>query len=164
LFEAAPPPPMTGGRTLVRGTARGRVVGGNLTVLCSLVGTPYLPDLAGAILLLEDVGERPYRLDRLWHQLLLAGLLDHVAGVAIGDLSGCDDAPGVTYDQETPAERPATALEVFAELTDRLGVPAVAGLPFGHVRPNHAAPLGVPAVLDAGAGTLTWLEGACNDG
>jgi muramoyltetrapeptide carboxypeptidase len=135
------------GRPLVDGVVEGPVVGGNLSVLTRLIGTPYLPPLDGAILFFEDVGERPYRLDRMWHHLLLSGVLARVSGIAMGSFEGC-------------AEGEWTAEEVLARLARALGKPCVVALPVGHGRQNRAFPLGARARLDGAQGTLCFLEGA----
>ena len=80
--------------TLHPGKARGKLVGGNLSLLASLVGTPFLPSFAGALLLIEDIGERPYRIDRLWTQLRLSGAFDGVRGVVVGQFWRCEGDPG----------------------------------------------------------------------
>jgi muramoyltetrapeptide carboxypeptidase len=128
-----------------RGRAHGAAFGGCLSVLAPLVGTPHLPDLDGTILLLEDVGETPYRLDRLLTQLLASGALRGVRGFAIGELVGCTPRT----DDEPSAE--AVVLERLAPL----GRPIVFGLPFGHGSHNRALALGAPATLDAELDTLT---------
>ncbi|MFF9867393.1 LD-carboxypeptidase [Streptomyces sp. NPDC013953] len=130
-------------RPLVPGRARGVTFGGCLSLLAAELGTPHArPSSRGGLLLLEDVGEEPYRLDRALTQLLRAGRLDGVAGVALGSWAECG-----------PYE------EVRATLLDRLGglgVPVVEELGFGHGPTNLTVPLGVPAVLDADAGTLAF--------
>ena len=118
--------------------------GGNLATLASLCGTPLQPQYAGCLVLLEDLNEPPYRLDRLLTQLLLAGAFDGARGFVIGDLV----APG-----EPLAGRP----EVVAERLGKLGVPIVFGAPFGHAGRNQPVALGVPHALDAERGTLTPL-------
>ena len=117
--------------------------GGNLTVLTSLVGTGYLPDLRGTILLIEDVGERPYRLDRYITQLRQGGALDGVLGVAIGQLTEC-----------TEKEVDYTAVDVLRDVLYDLHIPVVAGLPVGHENTSQPVLLGSNAVLDPTAGTL----------
>lgn len=136
--------------SLSGGSAEGRLVGGNLAMVAAACGTRYQPDTRGAILFLEDVAEPPYRLDRMLMQLRLAGLLDEVAGVALGDFSPAPDA--------TDDDPPAT--DVLAELLAPLGVPVVAGLPFGHGHENWTIPVGVRARLDAGDRALEILEPA----
>lgn len=131
------------GKTTVRtGTARGELIGGSLSLLSALCGTPYMPSLVNAVLFIEDVGERPYRLDRMWMQLELAGVLDHVAAVVVGHLTKCD------ADDHT-------GLEVLSELIAELGVPAASGFQFGHEAPNFAVPFGARCSFDADSHVVT---------
>lgn len=143
LLEGRPPSPLRGLEPLTRGRARGPLMGGNLTVLCHLLGTPYLPDPTGRILLLEEVNEPPYRIDRMLTHLGLAGVLDRVAGVLVGELSGCD------------ARGPGTVDGVLRDRLGRLDVPVLTGAPVGHGARNLALPLGVPVALSADQGSLT---------
>lgn len=143
-------PTLDGLDGLCPGQARGRLLGGNLSLLAHLLGTPFLPDLQGCLLLLEEVNEAPYRIDRLLTQLALAGVLDRLAGVLVGNLLGCDAPQGV------PPE-PLAALEVIVERLAPLGVPVAAGAPVGHGARNVALPLGVVAELDADAGELRFV-------
>ncbi len=113
---------------LLPGAASGPLAGGNLTTLCHLVGTPYAPQLAGYLLFLEDHREAHYRLDRMIHHLLLAGVLEGVQGVVLGAFTGCGATEGL--------------LEVFAAALEPLKVPVLAGLPVGHQPDNHTLPLG----------------------
>jgi muramoyltetrapeptide carboxypeptidase len=145
------PFPDGGGRaeTIARGAAEGRLVGGNLSLVAATLGTPYAIDAEGAILFLEEVGEAPYRVDRLLSQLRLAGVLDGVAGIALGGFTETgvdDDGPGV--------------LDVLRDLLGGRGVPVAHGFPFGHVDDNWTLPVGARARLDADAGTLALLEPA----
>jgi len=128
-------------RPLAGGRADGVLVGGTLALLAAAVGTPDPPRLAGGLLLLEDVNEAPYRIDRHLTQLLRAGLLDGVRGVMLGSWQGCGDRASVEA--------------VLVERLGRLGVPILAGFEVGHGRPQLTVPLGVAATLDADAGTLT---------
>lgn len=149
----APGAGLTGLATITPGRVSGPLLGGSLTLLAHLCGTPFLPPLEGAILAIEDVGERPYRLDRYLTQLRLTGALDGLGGVAVGQLSGCDGGDG-------------SAAEAVRGLVRALGVPAVEGFPFGHEDRNLALPLGPRATLVApGAGEegpprLLFDEGA----
>ncbi|MFY1637274.1 S66 peptidase family protein [Solwaraspora sp. WMMB335] len=127
----------------VAGRASGRLLGGNLTLLAASMGTPDLPDLRGAILLVEEVAEAPYRVDRLLTQLRRGGALAELAGVAVGQFTRCADRYGVDV------------AEVLGERLADLGVPVLGGLPIGHGQAPRAVGLGVPATLDATAGTLT---------
>jgi muramoyltetrapeptide carboxypeptidase len=144
---------LSGLQPLHAGRAAGPLLGGNLEVFSRLLGTPYLPDLAGAILFFEDVGERPYRLDRLLTHLELAGVFQQIAGIVTGDFVGCDEP--ATSKVASPS-----ALEVVAERLGRLSIPVAMGAPIGHGARNVALPYGTRVELDAGAGTLTALEGA----
>lgn len=137
--------------TLCDGVAEGELAGGNLTLLQCLIGTPYFPELTGAILVLEDVGEDLYRVDRMLAQLRLIGALRRLAGVLVGrftDLkrSGRDGALG--FD------------EVLAGYFEPLGIPVAYGFPVGHLDAQWTLPLGVRARLDAGAGEVELLEPA----
>lgn len=142
--------PLGAMKTITPGKINGFLAGGNLATMASLVGTPYFPELAGSILFIEDTGEEAYRLDRMFNQLVQAGVLKNVFGVVIGKLSGCKPAGSGKYGARGILER----------AVGRLGVPAVSGASFGHIDRNVALPLGVLARLDAGAGTLTLLEPA----
>lgn len=135
----------------------GRLFAGNLCVLCALLGTPSAPRLDGAIVVLEEVGERPYRVDRMLTQLLQAGALDGVRAVAAGHLTDCREA----NDGGSGARDAApSALQVFAERLGSAGIPFAYGLEAGHQPPNRALPLGVRARLSANGsgGALTLLE------
>jgi muramoyltetrapeptide carboxypeptidase len=136
--------------TLVPGKARGRLLGGNLCLVSHLVGTPYLPDLRGSILFLEDVEEAYYRIDRMLTQLWLAGALDGVAGMAFGKFTDCDPSP--SFLQNRPLE------DVLAERFRALGIPTISGVMIGHIDDQATLPIGCLAELDADAGTLTLLE------
>lgn len=137
---------------LVPGKAAGQIVGGNLSLLAASVGTPDQPDTAGRLLLLEDVGERPYRVDRMLRQLLGAGVLDNVGGLVLGAFARCE---------ETRPDRPSQTLdEVLGAFAAEVGVPTVAGVPVGHGPGQLTVPLGVGAELDAEAGTLALTEPA----
>ena len=130
------------------GIARGPLVATNLTVATHLIGTPWLPSLRGAILVLEDVGEAPYRVDRMLTQWRSAGLLQHLAGVGCGRFSWAEDdiLPG-----------DFTMEEILEERLGDLGIPLVLNLPVGHGRPNQALPLGSQAQLDGKSGRLSLI-------
>lgn len=138
-------------RTITPGRGRGRLLGGNLTVLTAIIGSGYLPDFRNAILFLEDVEEAPYSVDRMLTQLKLAGILDGVKGVAWGTCEKCD--PGQGFGS-------LTIPDVLDDHLKPLGVPVFSGAMIGHVDRQFTLPLGVEVEIDAGAGTLTMLEGA----
>jgi muramoyltetrapeptide carboxypeptidase len=129
------------------GVVEGRLTGGSLTMLVASLGTPFEVDARGALLLLEDVGERPYRIDRMLEQLRQAGKLAAAAGVALGRFDRCDEPDGSV-----------TAAEVLREAIERAGLPWVGGLPFGHGAPNRVWPLGARARLDGARAELHILE------
>ncbi len=132
------------------GTVEGRLIGGNLSLMVTLLGTGYLPDPSGALLVIEEVGEECYRLDRMLAQLKLAGVLDRIAGAIIGRITEVPDSPS--------GSRPVA--DVLAEYFVPLGIPAAFGFPVGHVPDQWTLPLGVKARLDAGVGTVELLEPA----
>lgn len=142
---------------LAPGKAKGRLVGGNIAVFSTLVGTPFEPELKGRILFLEEVGEDPYRIDRWLTQFLLTGKLSGLAGVALGKFSRC--TPGDFRPSYNGAGQ-WTWQEVCKDRFGKLGIPVVANLVFGHVPDKATLPLGVMAELDGDAGTLTLLEAA----
>jgi muramoyltetrapeptide carboxypeptidase len=125
------------------GTATGPLLGGNLTLLASTVGTHDFPDLTGAVLLLEDVDEPPYRVDRMLTQLRRAGVLAGVAGVAVGQFTRCTD------------QWTTDVADVLGERLGDLRVPVLGGLPIGHGTEQLTVPVGVPATLDVAGATLT---------
>lgn len=138
---------------MVPGKVQGQLIGGNLTLLSHLIGTPYAPDFSGKILFLEDVGESVYRIDRMLTQLLLAGQLQRVAGIVFGKFTDC------------PAHYSSgVSLRLSEVLEDRcggLGVPVLRGLMIGHIVDQTVVPVGGMAELDVEAGTLRLLEAPC---
>lgn len=149
--ERAAEQPWYGIRTVHGGVATGRLIGGNLSLVSALAGTPYAADLREALVFLEEVNEEPYRIDRWMTQLDLAAGFDEAAGVMIGICENCGpqgDGPSLTLDE---------TLDVHLK---PLHVPAVTGYSFGHIRNQFTLPVGVHARLDAQAQTLTLLEPA----
>lgn len=142
----APAPRIFRGRTMRNGEIiSGPITGGNLTVLAAMVGTGTLPAMRGAILFIEDVGERPYRLDRVLTQMIRGGALEGVVGVAIGQLTDCEE-PGASF----------TALDVIADILAPLRVPVIAELALGHEpETSRAIVFGATATIDAAEGVLT---------
>ncbi len=142
--------------TLHAGTARGQLAGGNLSLVSSLCGTPYAIPMTGKILLLEEVDEPPYQIDRMLTQLRMTGELARVAGIAVGKCRGCE---------LKPENLPSLSLE--QTLRDRLGdlgKPAAWNMQFGHVRDQWTIPLGLEATLAADTGELTIEEAAVREG
>lgn len=135
--------------TLRGGVAEGRLIGGNLSLLAAMCGTPHAMQARGKILILEEVSEPVYRIDRMLAQLTLSGAIDGVAGLAFGQ-----------FTRLTPMRDQRPLSLVLQEWADAIGVPALGNLPFGHVALNWTLPLGVNARLDADAGTLEMLEPA----
>jgi muramoyltetrapeptide carboxypeptidase len=156
LAHGGTPGPLLGpgGETLqpVRtGSAEGVLLGGNLSMVTRLVGTPYLPDLEGALLFVEDVGEAPYRIDALFAQLRLAGLLDRLGGLVLGAFTEATPLP----------DRPSlTVEEVLDDYVGSLPYPVASGLVYGHFPVKNTLPIGVRARLKvtSHAATLSLLE------
>ena len=135
--------------TVQPGQAEGRIVGGNLALIASTLGTPYEIDTTDRLLFLEDIGEPPYRIDRYLSQLHLAGKLDPLTGVILGHFTNC---------QPAVREKSLSLDEVMADYLAPLNVPVVRNFPAGHEMPNLTLPLGVLARLDADKGSLESLE------
>lgn len=131
------------------GIARGRLIGGNLTLISCLMGTPWEPDFEGRLVFLEDVHETPYRIDRMLTQLVISGKLAKAAGLIYGKFTDAE-AKGNTFSLE----------HVLADAAKAAGIPAARGLMIGHVDDNTTVPVGVEAEFDAGTGALTLLEPA----
>lgn len=138
--------------TLRPGKARGLLVGGNLTVLCHLVGSTYLPDWRGKILFVEDTHEDVYSMDRMLTHLKLAGILDQVAGFVFGKCTKCEAGSG--------GYGSLTLEDVLTEHIGSLTVPAYAGAMIGHITDKFTVPLGINAEMDADQGTIRLLESA----
>jgi muramoyltetrapeptide carboxypeptidase len=149
LESTAPAAPLVGTETYVGGTVEGHLLGGNLSVFTRLLGTPFMPPLDGGILLLEDLSEQPYRLDRMWTHLELAGVFRRIRGIVLGQFLGCE-----------PRDGSFSATEVLRELAAATGVPCASGFAIGHGDVNQPVPLGIPVRLEADVARLTFLEGA----
>ena len=135
-------------RVLRSGSTHGVLAGGNLALLSALAGTPYAPRLAGTILVLEDIDEAVYRVDRMLRQLLLAGLLDDIRAIVFGACTNCPEA----------ADDGARRLDdVIVEVAEMLDVPAMTGVPVGHIEHQWTLPLGAQAALDTDRRTLSVL-------
>lgn len=137
--------------TIVSGKAKGRLVGGNLSVLTALQGTPYFPDTKGKILMLEDVGENIYRVDRMLTQLALGGHLNDCAGIVLGGWTDVDTDGG--YGD-------FALLDIFEQHFIPAGKPVFTGAMFGHIPNQRTMPVGCNVSIDADKGTVTMLESA----
>ncbi len=146
------PPALTASSPMVLnpGQASGPVVGGNLTILTHLVGTPYEPRFEGHLLFLEDRGEAPYRIDRMLSQLHLAGLLDGVAGLILGSFHDCNPVENV--------------YEIVEQAFGQADIPILAGFDLGHGTENLTVPIGVEADMDTEEGSLKFREPATSEG
>lgn len=129
------------GEVWVEGEAEGPLVGGNLCVLTALCGTRWQLDVRGHVVVLEDVGEPPYRIDRMLQQLIDAGGLEGATGIAFGEFDGCNPPDGASF----------TLKDVLLEKVGRLGLPVIGGLPFGHGARNRPFAWGQPARMVGGA-------------
>ena len=130
------------GQVIRPGQASGPFYCGNLTLFSHLIGTPWAPDFDGAVLLIEDHGEAPYRIDRMLTQLRLAGCVDRLAGLALGDFNYCGSAEQVH--------------QIVADLLGDLNIPILAGFAVGHWGVNQTLPVGVPVHLNTETGRLTF--------
>ena len=138
-------------QSIISGTAEGRLVGGNLSVLTAIQGTPYFPKIKGNILMLEDVGENIYRVDRMLTQLALGGHLKECAGIVFGGMTGVDSDGGFGD---------FSLLDILEQHCVRVGKPAFLGAMFGHIDNKRTMPVGCSVKMDADNGTVTMLESA----
>lgn len=136
---------------MVRGRARGPIIGGNLSLISSTMGTPYEIDTRGKILFLEEVGEEPYRIDRMLTQLALGGKFDGAEGIILGDWKAC---------QSKLYSNSLSLMELFENIIKPYGKPTIYNLKAGHCRPKLTLPLGARALLDGDRGKLIIEEGA----
>jgi muramoyltetrapeptide carboxypeptidase len=146
----SPGEPIAFSHVLSEGQAEGRLIGGCLSILVSTLGTSFSIQTDGAVLFIEDTGERPYRIDRMLTHLKQAGKLDHLAGVIFGEMHECYE----------PANDPSLLLAVLADTFADYTYPVGFGLPAGHGGGNFTLPLGVQVRLDTVRRTLTFLEAA----
>ncbi|MCV9386481.1 S66 peptidase family protein [Reichenbachiella ulvae] len=140
---------------LVEGKAEGQLVGGNLSIMCSLLGTPYDIDFKGKLIFIEEVGESLYRVDRMLTQLLNTGKLDECAGVVLGVFASCRAKSGGVDDDDY-----VTLTKVLKDRLGDLKVPVIYGLPIGHIDDNATMPMGIRARMDSETGQLEFLESA----
>jgi muramoyltetrapeptide carboxypeptidase len=138
-----------GKKVISPGKAKGVVIGGNLTTLCHLIGTPFHPRFSGSILVLEDKGEPDYRIDRMLTQMKLAGCFEGIAGIALGSFLECGDESRI--------------YELFEELFKAESIPILAGFEIGHDLENITIPFGITATLDTETNSLHYHESATAD-
>ncbi|OKH37078.1 LD-carboxypeptidase [[Phormidium ambiguum] IAM M-71] len=137
--------------TITPGKARGKLIGGNLSVLSAMVGSAYLPNWQGSILFLEEIGEEVYRVDRMLTQLKLAGILDRISGFIFGQCTRCDP--------EKP-EQSLTLMQVLQDHIQPLKIPAWYGAAIGHIPNKFTLPIGLEVEIDANNGSIQMLESA----
>lgn len=137
---------------LRKGSASGQIIGGNLALFVSLMGTQYFPDVRKKILLLEDTGEAPYRLDRLINQLRIANVFEKVKGVILGAFTDCKESD--------PDKKTLTLGEVIEDYFTKVKKPAVYNFQHGHIKDNITVPFGIKARLNATKGFFELIEGA----
>jgi muramoyltetrapeptide carboxypeptidase len=135
---------LSAGTSLVPGRSRGILLGGNLSLICHLIGTPFMPPLDNIILFIEEKAEPLYKIDRMVTHLRLSGVLDHISGLVMGQFQDCGDVLAIE--------------QLFADLGMVLDIPICSGLPVGHSKDNIALPMGLPADLDTTDMRLTILE------
>lgn len=136
---------------LQKGIVQGRLIGGTLSIICSLLGTRYLPSFQNAVLVLEDIGEAEYKIDRYLYQLKLAGIFNQINGLVLGNFTNCETDPDSAV--------PTRALEaVFNDYISELNIPVLWNFPFGHEKKKFTLPIGVNAELNCEQGVLRLLE------
>lgn len=140
--------------TINGGKATGRLIGGNLTVLSHILGSPYVPDFKDSILFLEDVGEDLYRIDRMITQLKLAGILSQLSGFVFGKCTDCPPSKG--------GYGSLTMEDIFEDHIKPLKIPSFSGAMIGHIKDKFTVPVGLEAIIDAGSGSITLSEAAVN--
>jgi muramoyltetrapeptide carboxypeptidase len=137
---------------ITAGKCRGQLIGGNLSLLSAMDGTPFaLGDLKGKILFMEDIDERPYRVDRMLTQMLQSHDLSKLAGIALGIFEGCNPKP---------EENSLSLMECLKDRLGNLGIPVIYGLSFGHISNQYTLPVGIQAEMDTETGILTLLDSA----
>jgi muramoyltetrapeptide carboxypeptidase len=137
---------------LNKGIAKGRIIGGNLSVFSSLIGTPYMPSLKEKILLLEEIGEMPYKVDRMLSQLKLSKTFAQVKGVILGAFKDCNE--------HDPLKKTLTLGEVVGDYFQNMKIPVAYNFKHGHLKSNITVPIGIMARLNASRGTIEFTESA----
>ena len=133
------------------GISKGPLIVGNLTVLTHLIGTKHLPNLKKSILIIEDIGEAPYRIDRMLTHLRLAGILNQISGLGLGSFTNCADTDGVNNANSFDLH------EIFKDRTNDLKIPIISNLPVGHGDANASLPIGSQAIIDGNKGRISLL-------
>ena len=141
--------------TIVKGKGKGRLVGGNLSIMVSLIGTEYDVNYSGKIVFIEEIGEEPYRIDRMLTQMIQTGKFEHAAGVMMGIFRKCE-----VKEEDASFSKSFNLMEVLKDRLSRLKIPVVYGMSFGHVKDKFTIPFGALAELDASKQTFTLLEKA----
>ncbi len=157
FFNANPPSDenIYGVKTIVDGKAKGRLVGGNLSIMVSLIGTKYDVDYSGKIIFIEEIGEEPYRIDRMLTQLIQADKFRNVSGVMMGIFSKCEPK-----EIDPSFSKSFSLIEVLNERFSNFRVPVIYGMSFGHIKDKFTIPFGALAELSATEQTFTLLESA----
>jgi muramoyltetrapeptide carboxypeptidase len=135
---------LSGGKVIKDGNAKGVLLGGNLSMISHLTGTPFMPSLAGAILFIEEKGEPIYRIDRMLTHIRLSGALDHLAGLIAGQFMDCGDMEDIN--------------RLLIDIVPGNNVPVLSGLPIGHGKVNMTLPIGLAAELDTGSMLLSIMD------
>jgi muramoyltetrapeptide carboxypeptidase len=138
-----------GGKLLYPGRAEGHLLGGCLSMVTGLLGTPYFPDFSGAVLFLEDVGEKPYKIDRYLAQLAQAGVFKKISGLILGTFDDCQAEPG---------EISFSLPEIFMDYFGGAGIPVITDFPYGHIPRKVTMPIGSTARIDTDLGTISFTN------
>jgi muramoyltetrapeptide carboxypeptidase len=139
--------------TIANGKGKGRLVGGNLSIMVSLIGTEYDVDYSDKIIFIEEIGEEPYRIDRMLTQMIQNGKFENAAGVMMGIFSKCE-----VKDKDPSFTKTFSLMEVLQDRLSKLKIPVVYGMSFGHVKDKFTIPFGALAELDANKQTFALLE------
>jgi len=140
---------------IIQGRATGKLAGGNLSLVAGLLGTKYQVDFSNKLAFLEDIGEAPYRIDRMLTHLLLSGSLQKASGIILGDFTDCD----IDNNQIT-SENSLSLIEVFKDRLGHLKIPIISGFSFGHIKNQAVFPIGIDAEIDTSSKSIKLLEPA----
>lgn len=159
LFNTNPPSDenIYGVQTLVEGKAKGRLIGGNLSIMVSLIGTKYDVDYSNKIIFIEEIGEEPYRIDRMLTQLIQADKFKKAAGIMMGIFSKCEPK-----EKDPSFSKSFSLMEVLKDRFSGFKIPVIYGMSFGHVKDKFTIPFGALAELDTSEQSFTLLESAVN--